>query len=139
MISTEDSGDTYTLAWYCVQLLIDTIWDLSSPPPYTTLQNPKGKGKAQEQLEGDNNTKKADDRPHRLSLMLISTISSLPMTIMLRALDEIRTIITAPSHSRDDSGVNDDDGGNKDDEASQSEKRGRKKKELVEALFFEIL
>lgn len=138
MTSSGVPGDTYTLAWYCVQLLIDTIRDLSPPS-----QNPKGKHKAQEKLEADN-TKKADDRTHRLSLMLISTISSLPMTIMLRALDEIRIIIiTAYSHSssssrsRDDSGVDD---GNKDDdnEASQSERKGRKK-ELLEALFSEIL
>jgi len=74
--------------------------------------------------------------------MLISTISSLPMTLMLRALDEIRIIImTAYSHSssrsRDDSGVDD---GNKDeeDEASQSERKGRRKV-LLEALFCEIL
>ena len=131
MISTGVPGDTYTLAWYCVQLLIDTIRDLS-PPPYTP-QNPKGKGKAQEEPETHNNK---DDRTHRLSLMLISTISSLPMKIMLRTLDEIRIIITAYSHSRsqDDSGVDD---GSKD-EASQSERKGRKK-ELLEALFSEIL
>lgn len=135
MTSTGVPGDTYTLAWYCVQLLIDTIRELS-PPPCTTPQIPKGKGKAQETVEVNNDTKTADDRTHRLSLMLISTISSLPMAIMLRALDEIRIIITAYSHSRsrDDSGVDD---GNKD-EASESGRKGRKK-ELLEALFSEIL
>ena len=134
MTSTGVPGYTYTLAWYCVQLLIDTIRDLSLPP-YTS-QIPKGKGKAQEELEADNNRTKADDHVHRLSLMLISTTSSLPMTIMLRALDEIRIIITAYSHSRsrDDSGVDD---GNRY-EASQSERKGRKE-ELLEALFSEIL
>jgi hypothetical protein len=57
---------------------------------------------------------------------------------MLRALDEIRMIITGHTHSRsrDDSGV--DDGHRNKDEASQSEKQGRKK-ELVEVLFSEIL
>lgn len=135
MTSTGVPGDTYSLAWYCVQLLIDTIRDVSPPS-----QNPKGKGKAQEKLEADNHNakKKADDRTHRLSLMLISTISSLPMTLMLRALDEIRIIIVTAYSSRDDSGVDD---GNKDadaDEASQSERKGRRK-ELLEALFSEIL
>ncbi|KAF8817198.1 hypothetical protein BYT27DRAFT_7219410 [Phlegmacium glaucopus] len=42
-------GNTYTLAWYYGQLLIDTIRDLS-PPPYTS-QNPQGTDKAQEKLE----------------------------------------------------------------------------------------
>ena len=130
MTSTRAPGDTYTLAWYCVQLLIDTIRDLSSPPRYTS-QNPKGKGKAQEKPEADNNATKVDGRIHRLSLTLISTISSLPLTLILRGLDEIRLIITA--YSRDDGGVDDSN-----DEASQSERKGRKK-ELLEALFAEIL
>ena len=68
---------------------------------------------------------KADDRTHRLSLMLISTISSLPM---LRAWDEIHIVITAYSclPSRDDSGVNVNDGN--ENEASQPGRKGRKKK-----------
>ena len=116
----------YTLAWYCVQLLVDTIRDIS-PLFYTSLKKP----------EADNNTVKADDRTHRLTLMLISTISSLPMTIMLRTLDEIYIIIRAYSYSpsRDDRGVDDS---NKDDGGSQSERKGIKK-ELLEALFTEIL
>ena len=129
MTSTGGPGDTYSLAWYCVELLIDTIRDVSPPS-----QNPKGKDKAQEKLEVVVVAKKkADDRTHRLCLMLISTISSLPMTLMLRALDEVGIIIMT-AYSRDDSGVDD---GNKD-EASQSERKGRRK-ELLEALFSEIL
>ena len=126
--------DTYTLAWYCIQLLVDTIRDLS-PLTYTS-QNPKGKGKApQEKLvKVDNNTMKTEDRTHRLSLMLISTVSSLPMSMMLRALDEVCVIISAyssySSSSQDDS---------KDEEGSQSERKRRRKKELLEALFSEIL
>jgi hypothetical protein len=145
MTSSGVPDDTYTLAWYCVQLLVDTIRDLS----YNTSQNPKGKGKAQKKLEADNNNndntmKAADDHIYRLSLMLISTISSLPIAIMLRALDEIFIIIRAyssyysPSRDDDDSGVDDDDGSHKDEEGSQSERKGRKK-ELLEALFSEIL
>ena len=80
-------------------------------------------------VEADNETMGADDdRIHQLSLMLISTISSLPMTIMLRALDEVYIIISA------------DDGNNKDEEGSeQSERKGRRKKELLQALFSEIM
>lgn len=73
---------------------------------------------------------KADDRTHRLSLILISTISS-PMT-MLRALDKICIIITAYSYSpsRDDSGVN----------VMKMKLRSRRergeRKELLKTLFF---
>ena len=110
--------------------LLDAIRDLS-PPPYTFL-NLKGKGKAQEKFEVGN-TMKADDRTHRLSFMLISTISSLPMTTMLRALDEIHIIITAYlySPSRNDSGVN-------EDEASQPERKGRKKRVIEDFVLWKI-
>ena len=132
-------GDTYTLAWYCVQLLVDTIRDLS--PLSYTLRNPRDQGTPRKKLvEADNDTMKVDDdRIHRLSLMLISTISSLPTTIMLRALDEVYIIISAYSYSspsRDDSGVND---GNNKEGSQQSERKGGRKKELLEALFSEIL
>ena len=134
MTATGVSDDTYTLAWYCIQLLVDTIRDLS-PLTYTS-QNPKGKGKApQEKLvKVDNNTMKTEDRTHRLSLMLISTVSSLPMSMMLRALDEVCVIISA--YSSYSSPSQDDSKG--DEEGSQSERKGRKK-ELLEALFSEIL
>ena len=147
-------GDaTYTLAWYCVQLLVDTIRDLS-PLSYTSQKPKKQKGTPRKKFveeDAGNNTMKADDdddRIHRLSLMLISTISFLPMTIMLRALDEVYIIISAysypsPSPSRCDrsSGSVDDDGNNNKDEEDlhQSERKGRRKKELLEALFSEIL
>ena len=132
MTSTGVPDDTYTLAWYCIQLLVDTIRDLS-PLSYTS-RNSKGKEKALPKTklaEADNNTMKTDERTHRLSLMLISTISSLPMSIMLRALDEVYVIISAySSSSRDDDGNLEG--------SSQSERR-RRKKELLEALFSEIL
>jgi hypothetical protein len=133
MTSTGVPDDAYTLAWYCVQLLVDTIRDLSPLSYYS--QNPEGQGTARKKVDEEDNIdimKADDDRTHRLSLMLISTISSLPVTIMLRALDEIYIIINAI------------DDGNKDDEeeeeeGSQSERNGRGKKELLEALFSEIL
>jgi hypothetical protein len=78
----------------------------------------------QEKLEADN-TMKADDRTHRFSH---ADIFPFPMTIMLRALDEIHIVITAYSYSpsRDDSGVNVNDGN--EIEASQPERKGIKKK-----------
>jgi hypothetical protein len=112
--------------WYCVQLFVDTIRDLS-PLPYT-FQNLIGKGKAQEKL-GAGNTMKADDRAHRLSL---------PMTFMLRALDEFYIVITAYSYSplRDDSGVNVNDGN--ENEASQPERKGIKKRVIEDFVLWKI-
>ena len=44
MTSTAVPDDAYALAWYCVQLLVDTIRDLS-PLSYTyTAQNPDSQG-----------------------------------------------------------------------------------------------
>ncbi|KAF8904131.1 hypothetical protein CPB84DRAFT_1814520 [Gymnopilus junonius] len=105
--------DMFTLAWYCVQLLLDTINELSS-----TGQGLKGKGKA---LEDD---EKSTERLHRLQLMLIASVSSLPLTLMLRALDEIRQLISA--YPEDDNGV------------TKLGDKG-KKAELVETLFSELL
>ena len=133
---------------YYVQLLVNTIRDLS-PLPYTS-QNPESQGTAYQKKPDEADTMRADDddRTHRLSLMLISTISSLPMTIMLRALDEIYIIINAYSYSsssspRDKKSSVVDDGNKEEEEGSQSDserkRRRRKKKELLEALFSEIL
>ena len=139
MTSTEDPDDSYTLAWYCVQLLVDTIRDLS-PLSYTSQNNPKSQGTPSKKpvVEAHNDTIGADDdRTHRLSLMLISTISSLPMTIMLRALDEVYIVISAYSYSSSPSRKDDD--GNIKEGSEQPERNGRRKKELLEALFSEIL
>ena len=154
------SDTSYTLAWYCVQLLVDTIRDLS-PLSYTS-RNPKSQGRPPTPKEkladdpADSDTTKAgataataaddDGRIHRLSLMLISTISSLPVTIMLRALDEVYHIITSafssPSPSQDGGGGGGGvvvDYGNNEEGSQRSERRKRRKKELLEALFSEIL
>jgi len=109
-VSTTES---HNLAWYCVQLLLDTIHELSP----LTMNDSDGKGKAEEaQL-------------HRLQLALISTVSSLPQSLMLRCLDHIRNLISAYPRKPDSSvDVNDE----------ATAKWGRKT-ELVEALFHEIL
>ena len=155
---------SYTLAWYCVQLLVDTIRDLS-PLSCTSSRNPKSQGRPPTPKEkladdpADSDTTKAGaatavtaddddgDRIHRLSLMLISTISSLPVTIMLRALDEVYHIIisaySSPSPSQEGGGGGGGgvvvDNGNNEEGSQQSERRKRRKKELLEALFSEIL
>lgn len=107
----------YTLAWYCIQLLLDTIQEISP----TTPLDPKGKGKAKEP------DTEAIKRVHRLELMLISTISSLPISLMLRALDEVRLLIMAyPTNA----------GGGAD--ATEAGTKSRRT-ELLDALFSELL
>ncbi|KAF7767893.1 hypothetical protein Agabi119p4_7136 [Agaricus bisporus var. burnettii] len=59
-----------TLAWYCIQLLVDAI-------------------QFKENIEVD------QERLNRLLLMLISSIPSLPLVLMLQALEEIKSIITS--------------------------------------------
>lgn len=64
---------------------------------------------------------------HRLHLTLISTVASLPLLLMIRALEEICSIITARNQSGGGvSGV--DDG-----------EEAEKTKELIDALFTEII
>ena len=114
--------ETYSLAWYCVQLILDKLRDLTSPAAHDV----KGKGKAR----GDD--VKVEDRSvervHRLRLVLISMVSSLPLLLMSRVLEEIRIMLlttTAAAQPADS------------DEESAAE--GRRRKELVEALFSEFL
>jgi len=114
--------DKYTLAWYCVQLILDTIKELSAPP-----QNPNGKGKAKPQTEA---VEQSPEHVHRLHLMLISTISSLPLPLMLRALDETRRLITAYP----DGAVNTIAAAGDPEESGKGDKA-----ELLEALFSELL
>ncbi len=80
--TTAAEGDKHTLAWYCVKMLLDAIHGLSP-----SERDSKGKGKARDQ--------QTVDRLHRLHLMLISTVSSLPLSLMLLALDNIRVLVTA--------------------------------------------
>jgi hypothetical protein len=107
--STPDGS--FSLAWYCIESLLDMIRKLTPP----------GRGEG----FGKNNHNEA--RLHRLHLTLISTIASLPLPLMIRALEEICNIIT--TRARSDGGV----GGVGDDTEAE------RKKELIGALFAEIL
>jgi hypothetical protein len=72
--------ESLSLSWFCVQLLLDTI-------------NPSSQGEnGHESSPKDDMT---EERLHRLHLTLISTVPSLPLVLMLRALQEIKTIITS--------------------------------------------
>ncbi|KAF5374139.1 hypothetical protein D9615_008886 [Tricholomella constricta] len=103
--STASTG-SHQLGWYCISLILDMIRELSQP-----------------ELE-----ESARERVQRLHLTLISTVPSLPLPLMIRALEEIRSIITTRSQS--DSGV----GG-----VGDGVEEERRRKELVDALFTEIL
>ena len=115
--------ETYSLAWYCVQLILDKLRDLTSPAAHDV----KGKGKAR----GDD--VKVEDRSvervHRLRLVLISMVSSLPLLLMSRVLEEIRIILLTTTS----------DAPQPADSAEESAAEGRRRKELVEALFSEFL
>ncbi|KAG6819776.1 hypothetical protein H0H93_008783 [Arthromyces matolae] len=99
-----------SVGWYCITLILDRIRDLNSKG--TVLNGPV--------------TNALDQRLHRLHLTLISTVSSLPLTLMIRALEEIRSMIMKRRQS--DSGV----------ESVVVEEERRRQKELVDALFMEI-
>jgi len=118
--------DMYTLAWYCVQLILDTIEELSPQP-----RNEKGNEKANARTEAEDDAKTTTDRVHRLHLMLISTISSLPLPLMLRALEETRRLITAYPTDSDAEGMAALD--------AEEETGTGGKAELLEALFNELL
>jgi hypothetical protein len=69
--TTFDSQESFELAWYCVELILDKI----------------------RQLATEANTGDVKGRLHRLRLVLISTVLSLPLPLMVRVLEEIRDII----------------------------------------------
>lgn len=103
------------LAWYCVQLLLDSIGGAEEP-----FDSGKGKGKQTAHPLDSDGTALDQGRLHRLRLTLISTVPSLPLVLMLQALEQIKATIipTHPSSSLDAQGRRD---------------------ELVKALFDEIM
>ncbi|PPQ69303.1 hypothetical protein CVT24_001669 [Panaeolus cyanescens] len=111
MSEGEKPDETYTLAWYCIQLLLDTIHQQLPPA------GSKGKGKAVNTSD--------PDRLQRLLLMLISSVSSVPLPLMMRTLDEIRTLLTSDLPPLSGS--------------QQSKKDKERREEVLEALFEEIL
>lgn len=75
-------GDT--LAWFCIQSLLNVLSTLS---PHMT--------------SGSNSTAQGDvERAHRLRLMLVSSLPTMPLRLLPRGLEEIRKCIA----SEDDKG-----------------------------------
>lgn len=109
------------LAWYCVQLLLDSIGGVEEP-----FDSGKGKGKQTAHPLDSDGTALDQGRLHRLRLTLISTVPSLPLVLMLQALEQIKTIIisTPPPNTHSSSSSSD-----------TQKRRG----ELVKNLFDEIV
>ncbi|KAJ3502510.1 hypothetical protein NMY22_g18560 [Coprinellus aureogranulatus] len=110
-IQGSDEPQTYALGWYCVHLLLDTIHTIAD----TQKKSDKGKGKAREEPPQEDTS---PERLHRLELTLVSTLSSLPLPLLAKALDEVLKLLTG-----------------EDAEVLGKEKR----EEVVKALFEEIL
>jgi len=98
-----DENDT--LAWYCIESILDAVH----------RQSP-----ANDQ---------SNERLHRLHLTLISAIPSLPLKLLPRALEEIKSIITRCNH----------DSERQSSSSSVVMSWTNKQNELVDALFDEIL
>lgn len=120
--STAPITTAAALPWYCVQLILDTIDKLSfaspsesHPPlshPASTSSPPKVSKK---------------DREHRLRLMLVFTLLSLPAEMMGRCLERVRGILV-DCHE-----------GVVPEREEERESEKEREKELVQALFEVLL
>jgi len=124
--NTSNVGDVSeeppSLSWYCIQLLLDAIC-----PDEQLGDVGKEKG-TDTSIRSDMD----EARLHRLRLTLISAVSSLPLSLVLRALERIKTIITStPMSSSKSSESVLSKGGDKEKDGTRDE--------LVEALFQEIM
>jgi len=127
--NTLNVGDTPeeppSLSWYCIQLLLDAIC-----PDEQVCNVGKEKG-TDTSIRSD----MGEARLNRLRLTLISAVSSLPLSLVLRALERIKIIITSipmsSSKSTSSESILSNDG--------DKEKKDGTRDELVEALFQEIM
>jgi len=129
--NTLNVGDTPeeppSLSWYCIQLLLDVIC------PDGQVDN-VGKEKG---TDTSVRSDMGEARLHRLRLTLISAVSSLPLSLVLRALEKIKMIIISipMSSSKSISSASSESILSHDGE---KEKDGTRD-ELVQALFQEIM
>ncbi|KDQ25721.1 hypothetical protein PLEOSDRAFT_1097540 [Pleurotus ostreatus PC15] len=105
------TAEKYGLTWYCIEALLNAIRDLS------------------EERTRSQSLGAYDDHRHRLHLMLISTIPSLPLDLLPRVLDEIRAIIIQGRKRHFDLGST----------PARLADREARRKELNQALLSEIL
>ncbi|KAF9523889.1 hypothetical protein CPB83DRAFT_647670 [Crepidotus variabilis] len=126
------------LAWYCIQLLLDTIYELSSTPTTTRQSVTKGKQRVVDHTKVPGASPDLD-RVHRLKLVLVSTISSLPVSLMLRCLDEVRDLLLpGPLPPKPSPSIPLDKLQELKASTAQA-KSEENRKELLEALFSELL
>ncbi|KAF5382313.1 hypothetical protein D9757_008479 [Collybiopsis confluens] len=78
LIGSEENAERFVVAWYCIQELLDIIHAFDFNPKSDMYE---------ESERGER------ERHHRLHLVLISCVSTLPLALLGRVLDEIRSII----------------------------------------------
>ncbi|KAF6756001.1 hypothetical protein DFP72DRAFT_306958 [Ephemerocybe angulata] len=128
----EGKGRSCVLAWYCVQRLLDAIHALEG-------RDAKGKGKEVGREEGH------EERLHRLRLVLMSTVSALPLVLLAQALEEVRLVLLRSKEGLSHSGVADlQHSANSitvpvTSEQAEGMAKEERHEELVQALFAEIL
>ncbi|KAF5360391.1 hypothetical protein D9756_004582 [Leucocoprinus leucothites] len=125
-LNVDTTPEGLSLSWYCIQLFLDSIH---------SDKNNGDKGKENEvngTIEGD----MTEGRLHRLRLALISAVPSLPLVLMLRALQEIKAIITSIPASKSKPPILSKPESNSDEQ--RGEEKGTRD-ELAKALFQEIM
>ncbi|PIL22397.1 hypothetical protein GSI_15085 [Ganoderma sinense ZZ0214-1] len=124
-------GDTYeegttqadTMAWFCIEVLLDAIRHVGVAPVKATLpysSAPKAEASSSTSAASES-TQILSEHLHRLHLALISSVPSVPLTLLQRLLTELKAIILSVPLSSSERGV----------DRRAEEMRG----ELVEALF----
>ncbi|KAF8648125.1 hypothetical protein AX16_006390 [Volvariella volvacea WC 439] len=118
----------YALSWFCIDRLIGAIRDVEKQ-----IERPADLASSQNQEE----RQKDKARLYKLHLTLISTVSSLPLPLLIRTLEEIRGIIAKypliPFPATKGKETDQEDDGK-----AKAQSEGERK-ELVDALFEELL
>ncbi|KAJ2926403.1 hypothetical protein H1R20_g10695, partial [Candolleomyces eurysporus] len=125
--------ETFSLAWYCVQLLLDTLSRLTTNE-LTNNDPGKGKGKGRAATRDEDTS---PNRVHRLHLTLISTLSALPLKLLGKALEEVYKIIITVKPTTASTYI--ESTPTLPSAMTTTGTTTKRKRELVEALFGEIL
>ena len=94
-----DEGTTQadTMAWFCVEVLLDAIRHVGVAPVKVTLPfsaAPKAEASSSAAASSES-TQTPSEHLHRLHLALISSVPSVPLTLLPRLLTEVKAIILA--------------------------------------------
>nr|VWO96328.1 Carnitine acetyl transferase [Ganoderma boninense] len=116
-----DRGTTQadTMAWFCIELLLDAIRHVGTVPMKATL--PYSSTASSSAVATSGSTPTPSEHLHRLHLTLISSVPSVPLTLLPRLLTEVKAIVlSVPLSSR---------------ERTVDRRAEEMRRELVEALF----